>query len=156
MEEDLTVLGTLRKQKLNEIEGYLRRCPNFVSSGFRPACEAACKICDGFRRLAEITKFFNLRDRMDRPEREPFSFFINVKRFLAFVKTLQSLVLDYVKSLKYGLGMLLSESLMPLLQYVYRDLVRTGLRDHLLGYTHGLSEEMSSFSTHLMYYLGMY
>ena len=70
MEEDLTVIGTLRKQKLNEIEGYLRRCPNFVSSGFRPSCDSACKICDGFRRLAGVIKFFNLRDRMDRPERK--------------------------------------------------------------------------------------
>ena len=76
MEEDLAVIGTLRKQKLNEVEGYLRRCPNFVSSGFRPACSVACKICDGFRRLAEITKFFSLRDRMDRPERR-FCFIIS-------------------------------------------------------------------------------
>ena len=75
-------------------------------------------------------------------------------KILAFAKTLQSIVLDYVKSQKYGLGLLLYESLMPVLQFLYRDLVRTGLRDHLLGYSHGLSEELSTFSTHLMYYLG--
>ena len=64
------MIGTLRKQKLNEVEGYLRKCPNFVSSGFRPACELACKICDGSRRLSEVLKFFQKRDRMDRPERK--------------------------------------------------------------------------------------
>ena len=70
MEEDLTTIGMLRKQKLNEIEGHLRRCPVFVSAGFRPACEVACKICDGFKRLAEVLKFYSLRDRSDRPERK--------------------------------------------------------------------------------------
>ena len=70
------------------------------------------------------------------------------------MKTLQAIVLDYVRSLKYGLGLLLHESLMPVLNYIYRDLVRQGLRDHLLGFSHGLSEEISSFSTDLMYYLG--
>ena len=80
--------------------------------------------------------------------------FVKAKKFLAFTETLRNIVLDYVKSVKYGIGLLLSESLMPVLQYIYRDLTRTGLRDHLLGYTHGLSEDMSTFSTHLMYYLG--
>ena len=80
--------------------------------------------------------------------------FIKAKKFLAFTETLRNIVLDYVKSVKYGIGLLLSESLMPVLQFIYRDLTRTGLRDHLLGYTHGLSEDMSTFSTHLMYYLG--
>ena len=43
---------------------------------------------------------------------------------------------------------------MPVLSYIYRDLVRLGLRDHLKGVVNGLSEEITSFSTHLMYYLG--
>ena len=77
-------------------------------------------------------------------------------KFLAFAETLRTIVLDYVKSIKYGIGLLLSESLMPVLQFIYRDLTRTGLRDHLLGYTHGMSEDMSTFSTHLMYYLGKF
>ena len=68
--------------------------------------------------------------------------------------TLRTIVLDYVRSLKFGLGLLLHESLMPVLRYIYLDLVRVGLRDHLVGYTHGLSDDLSAFSTDLMYYLG--
>ena len=70
MEEDLTTIGTLRKLKLNETEGHLRRCPNFVTAGFRPACENPCRICDGSRRLSELLRFFSKRDCIDRPERK--------------------------------------------------------------------------------------
>ena len=79
-----------------------------------------------------------------------------LKIFLAFVSTLKDLVLGYVRGTKYGLGLLLYESLMPVLHYLYRDMIRVGLRDHLLGYSHGLSEDISSFSTDLMYYLGTF
>lgn len=72
------------------------------------------------------------------------------------MKTLRSLILNYARSVKYGLGLLLHGSLLPALEYVYRDLVREGLRDHLLGYSHGLSEDITSFSTDLMYYLGKF
>ena len=74
MEEDLTVIGTLRKLKLNESEGYLRRCPLFVTAGFRPSCLNNCRICDGSRRLSELLKFYSKRDCVDRPERK-FLFF---------------------------------------------------------------------------------
>ena len=67
---------------------------------------------------------------------------------------MKSIVLDYIREQKYGLGLLLHESLMPVLVYIYRDMIRLGLRDHLMGTINGLSEEISSFSTHLMYYLG--
>ena len=70
MEEDLTLIKTLRKSRLNECEGYLRKCSNFVSAGFRPACDLPCKICDGSRRLADLVTFYARRDRMDRPERK--------------------------------------------------------------------------------------
>ena len=74
MEEDLTLISTLRKIKLNDCEGYLRRCPAFVSAGYVAACVMPCKICDGSRRLTELLAFFARRDRMDRPERECSSF----------------------------------------------------------------------------------
>ena len=70
MEEDLTVISTLRKLKLHEAEGYLRRCPLFVSAGFVPSCELPCKVCDGGRRLASLLKFFAKRDCLNRPERK--------------------------------------------------------------------------------------
>ena len=70
MEEDLVQISTLRKMKLNECEGYLRRCPNFVSAGFSPVCLLPCKICDGSRRLADLLAFYAKRDRLDRPERK--------------------------------------------------------------------------------------
>ena len=70
MEEDLTMINTLRKIRLNDCEGYLRKCPNFVSAGFRPSCIRECKICDGSRRLSDLLAFFARRDRMDRPERK--------------------------------------------------------------------------------------
>ena len=70
MEEDLTMISTLRKLHLTDCEGYLRRCPKFVSDGFKPACIMACKICDGHRRLGALLDFFAKRDRLDRPERK--------------------------------------------------------------------------------------
>ena len=72
MEEDLTTISALRKVRLNECEGYLRRCPNFVSAGFLPACTMPCRICDGSRRLTALLDFFAKRDRLDRPERKCF------------------------------------------------------------------------------------
>ena len=76
-------------------------------------------------------------------------------KFLAFTRTLRDIVLSYVRSLRVECGLLLHDALFPVLQFIYSDLVRTGFRDHLIGVSFGVSEELSSFSTHLMHYLGM-
>ena len=68
----MTIIGTLRKMRLSEAEGYLRRCPNFVNAGFQPVCVMPCKICDGCRRLTSLLQFFAKRDCLNRPERRLF------------------------------------------------------------------------------------
>ena len=69
--------------------------------------------------------------------------------FLAFAPTLRGIVLDYVRSLRCEYALLLQESLFPVLQYLYLDLVRSGVRDHLTEHGYGLSEELSRFSSEL-------
>ena len=63
-------------------------------------------------------------------------------------------MVDYVRSLRCEHALLLQESLFPVLQYLYLDLVRSGLRDHLKEVGYGLSEDMSRFSTELCHTLG--
>ena len=75
--------------------------------------------------------------------------------YLAFAPTLRGILLDYLRSLRSDYALLLQESLTPVLQYLYLDLVRTGVRDHLKGHGFGLSEEISRFSSEICYSLGM-
>ena len=62
--------------------------------------------------------------------------------------------MDYIRSLRCEHALLLQESLFPVLQFLYLDLVRCGLRDHLKEVGFGLSEDMSRFSTELCQTLG--
>ena len=73
---------------------------------------------------------------------------------LAFTMTLKNILLAYLRSLRTELGALLYESTYSILEYVYQDLIRMGVRDHLVGYSFGISEELNSFSSQLMYCLG--
>ena len=52
------------------------------------------------------------------------------------------------------MGVLLQEKLFPVLKYLYLDLVRAGVRDHLKEHGFGLSEEISRFSSELLQGLG--
>ena len=76
--------------------------------------------------------------------------------FLAFAATLRGIVLEYVRSLRCEYALLLHENLLPVLQYLYLDLVRSGLRDHLKDHGFGLSEEISRFSSELLHTLGTF
>ena len=78
-----------------------------------------------------------------------------LKLFLAYASTLRTILLDYVRSLKCDLAVILTESIFPVLHFLYLDLVRTGLRDHLRSHSFGVSEEMQRFSGELMITLGM-
>lgn len=69
---------------------------------------------------------------------------------------MRSIVLDYIRSLKCEIALLLQESLFPVLQYLYLDLVRAGVRDHLKDVGFGLSEDISRFSSELGVSLGMF
>ena len=155
----MLLIIALRKLKSADAERYFHRCPNYIAAGHIPVCELPCRICCGSRRFIDLLKFYAKRDRADRPERKLWFIFmailfLNAKFVLAFTKTLQELILSYVRSLKIEIGLLLHEPLFPVLEYVYSDLIRCGTRDHLLGKSFGISEEMSSFSSQLMYHLG--
>ena len=60
----------------------------------------------------------------------------------------------YVRSLVFEHGVLLWESLFPVLHYLYLDLVRGSLKDHLKGLGYGPSEELLQFSAELRLNLG--
>ena len=63
-------LSYLRKMKLAQTSAYFKRCQSYVQSGYTATCSYGCKVCEGSRRYAALLKFFSLRDREDRPERE--------------------------------------------------------------------------------------
>ena len=65
-------------------------------------------------------------------------------------------MLDYVRFLNCEIGVLLQEKLFPVLKYLYLDLVRAGVRDHLKDHGFGLSEETSRFSSELLQSLGKF
>lgn len=63
-------------------------------------------------------------------------------------------MLDYLRSIRCDYALLLHENLFPVLHYLYLDLIRAGLRDHLKDQGFGLSEEISRFSSELLHTLG--
>ena len=79
-----------------------------------------------------------------------------LKYILAFAVTLRGIVMDYLRSLSCDHGVLLQESLFPVLHYLYLDLVRGSVRDHLKGVGFGPSEELLKFSAELRLGLGKF
>ena len=67
---------------------------------------------------------------------------------------MKSIFLNFVLSTRSDLGPVLFESLLPIIQYLYQDLVRVSLRDHLVGVSFGVSGELSGFSSTLMSFMG--
>ena len=80
----------------------------------------------------------------------------NLILHLAYCQTLRTLLLDYARSLKCEIGLLLHDSLFHLLHFVYLDLVRCGTRDHLKSLGFGLSSELSQFSAEINLCLGWF
>ena len=74
---------------------------------------------------------------------------------IAFVPTLRDVVLSYIRSLKCEIAVLLHESLFPVIHYLMQELCRLGLRDHLVGESFGLSEDLSGLAAQLFTGLGM-
>ena len=60
-----------------------------------------------------------------------------------------------MKSLRVNVGAILHEPIFPIIQFIYQDLLRTGVRDHLLGRSYGLTDESSAFTSQLLLTLGM-
>ena len=73
---------------------------------------------------------------------------------IAYVPTLRDVVLSYVRSLKCEIAALLHESLFPVIHYLLQQLCRLGLRDHLIGESFGLNEDLSGFAAQLFTGLG--
>ena len=65
-------------------------------------------------------------------------------------------MLEYVRSLRCEIGILLHENLFSILHYIYLDLVRCGTRDHLKSLGFGVSTELSKFSAEVRLCLGMH
>lgn len=70
MLEDMIMITSLRKKHVSRAAAYYQRCRHFIASGHKPVCIHGCRVCDGFRRYAEVMKFYSLRDSTTRPERK--------------------------------------------------------------------------------------
>ena len=62
-------LTYLRKHHQSSADAYFKKCRHYTSSGYVPACDFPCKVCDGVKRLSSLLKFYALRDQPERPER---------------------------------------------------------------------------------------
>ena len=156
-------LTYLRKQKQALADAFFGQCRYYIAAGSTPSCDVPCRVCDSSKRFGSVLKFYSMRTNVDRPERKSYA---NEKVLfhsweglfqlfnLAFVITLRDIVISFVKSLRCDIGVILFENLFPVIHYLLQELVRLGLRDHLLGIGFGLSEELSTFTTQLITSLG--
>ena len=66
----MIMITSLRKKHVSRAAAYYQRCRHFIASGHKSVCILGCRVCDGFRRYADVLKFYSLRDSADTNRRE--------------------------------------------------------------------------------------
>lgn len=72
MVECMMTLTYLRKQKQGLADAFFGQCRYYIAAGSVPSCDVPCRVCDASKRFGSVLKFYAMRNRSDRPEREFF------------------------------------------------------------------------------------